>query len=506
MNKKMEDAFKIFLAQKHQIRSGEKVLSEIYSGMEDLKELQAKNLDNLSIIEKKLQEDNLDTLLPEDRIETLLSEFGMSLDDFETTISKESTFNIDLTEEERKKIKEELPTFQKLETIEWDENWEAYLSNVEKYLQKYKLNIEKDLLSQLFSPSNIVKVSKKYDIQFGNLKWNKYDYIAIFLSVGIAFLLDYFIVAIPKTSSFLGREYKGSPITQAFLSFKDKIIEASPEDNNIFGWLKKAQTFLEEKAKVPYDFPADRPDVLGTSVEGLSPKTHRLQSFGHDPILGLLIGTLDIMKAQMTVIDRQGKLHIVDRSNSFSPQSLLDAIILQIAHLLSDIFTPQGIPAPFLSILQCLTHKSPLILREGGAKVSYNDLARYMYVHGYTLDHFFTMSIVPLFIDLCLKTYYKIFYFDTIFLSKEDFDLKKDVKLQSMLIFAHTLATMTNLLKMWLYQWNPLTFNIAQLLKTIQGFYAIYKARQERDKKIEEELVKRWQILYNEISETFEKF
>jgi hypothetical protein len=43
-------------------------------------------------------------------------------------------------------------------------------------------------------------------------------------------------------------------------------------------------------------------------VSGLHPEWHRVQTFGHDPLLGLIIGVADLMRATGTYIDMKGKI------------------------------------------------------------------------------------------------------------------------------------------------------------------------------------------------------
>ncbi len=44
---------------------------------------------------------------------------------------------------------------------------------------------------------------------------------------------------------------------------------------------------------MPYD--AATTKATGSLVSGMRPATHRLQSFGHDPAMGFLVGVADLM-------------------------------------------------------------------------------------------------------------------------------------------------------------------------------------------------------------------
>jgi hypothetical protein len=62
----------------------------------------------------------------------------------------------------------------------------------------------------------------------------------------------------------------------------------------------------EKLAKVPYDAPTTK--ATGGLVSGMRPATHRLQSLGHDPVLGFLVGVADLMHSTGTYIDNAGQL------------------------------------------------------------------------------------------------------------------------------------------------------------------------------------------------------
>ncbi len=66
-------------------------------------------------------------------------------------------------------------------------------------------------------------------------------------------------------------------------------------------------------AKVPFDAQDNR--NTERIINGLSPQYHRLYSLGHDPLLGFIIGVLDIMNGQMTTIDKFGKIVVQDMPN-----------------------------------------------------------------------------------------------------------------------------------------------------------------------------------------------
>jgi hypothetical protein len=119
---------------------------------------------------------------------------------------------------------------------------------------------------------------------------------------------------------------------------------------------------LEKAAKVSYDLSA------GKTVDGLSPKVHRLMSLGHDPILAFIFGTIDIMSGTGTYIDNNGDLQRI--ATYISPEDLVSAFLKVFLHLLSDVFTSAGIQPPFFTLLQLAKTKSPFVLGPSGERVS----------------------------------------------------------------------------------------------------------------------------------------
>lgn len=92
--------------------------------------------------------------------------------------------------------------------------------------------------------------------------------IAAAVTAGVtAALLDFLIVDIPRTSD----------LTR---SLRDLGVDS--------------HNWLSGIAKVPYD------QVTGTGIDGMGPTTHRVQTLGHDPLLGWVYGTLDILRGSLT--------------------------------------------------------------------------------------------------------------------------------------------------------------------------------------------------------------
>ncbi len=413
---------------------------------------------------------------------------------FEISEPDEVIARINPSAEELSVIERNLPKLMPLEVIDPADNWADYCEQANAYASKYKLDLTADPLLQLLTETQIAELERKYNRLFGTLKWTSWDYGAVTLIALVAILTDYFIVAIPSTVNFRGVHYEGSDATAWLRKQSDRIVNSGSNDG-AYSWLNQGRKWLEEQAKVPYD--AQNSRSLDQYVPGLGPHHHRLMTLGHDPILGFVFGVMDILRGTMTVIDGKGMFRVVDRSADYAPSfNIIGAFCKVFAHLLSDIPTSAGIQPPFFSVLQCLAGKSPFILGPSGEKVTWTDAARYMYKHGYTMEHFLTMSIVPMIVELGVRIYYKIANFETAYGDDAQMIVKKDAKLASMLTLGHSLTMSGNILKTGLFGWNPAALNWSELLMLFESFFALYSARRERDQAIDKYLSHNWEVLY----------
>ncbi len=116
---------------------------------------------------------------------------------------------------------------------------------------------------------------------------------------------------------------------------------------------------------VPYDAIATGAHISDT---GLSGTTHRFRTLGHDPILGWIFGTANIITNSLTKNDfvttyqisnnkiirhyPLGTMHMLNNSIEYSkrdPIILPTALARQAIHFGSDYFTKQGLPIPIIS-------------------------------------------------------------------------------------------------------------------------------------------------------------
>lgn len=317
----------------------------------------------------------------------------------------------------------------------------------EKVKEKRSLEVDTidDALNLRFpNDGHITLADKHYQLQTP-------DYIVASLAGGIATLVDFIVVKIPKTTAIKidGKmvEKSGSPLTGFF-----RTIGVDQDDN-----AKKWVTTLETWFKVPYDKSID------SDIKGMCPRTHRLHSLAHDPSpLGFLWGIKDIVQGTFSFVDRDGLLGVQKVADVAGFLEAISAPVKWLGHLISDIYTSAGVPILGWTYLQAFQFGSL-----GDKKRTISDLARYMYVNGYDMRHLVTMSVSQAAIEVIIRIYHflvnegpekKKFYELTS--EREYGQIKNDIKLRRMLYLATSVAAVGNVGKIVAYGGNPLAINI----------------------------------------------
>ena len=294
-------------------------------------------------------------------------------------------------------------------------------------------------------------------------RWDKWDYVIVGTAGFLAALTDFLLVRVPtrlsssgevrKTITYRGKEYAGSPLT----AFLQKHINSTEGNTSWFAdWARQ----LEKTCKVPYD------EVKGSGIQGISGRTHRMQTLGHDPILGFIFGVLDIMRGTVSGFsyDKLTGTHRFVVNNVGAPAStnLIEAFLKQLGHLISDIGTSNGLPPPFFALLQSINVRIPTSPK--GRTVG--EIARWMYLNGYDLRHFIASGITPSVIELVVRAYLMTkIYFDE---GEVKVVLANNPKYRSMLLSAHAIAAAANAGKVAVMQGNPLAVNYAEWLALLR--------------------------------------
>ncbi len=345
------------------------------------------------------------------------------------------------------------------------------VSRAKIHLAEAGVDPNRDPLLQVLGSSEVAEIEKLYKSEFGDIGWDESDYLVVILAGFVATLLDVILVRIPMDGAFLGKMQRGSPLTKWLRENSESVHR---------DYLRH----LEKKSKVPYDL------SIGDVVDGLRPKVHRLMSPGHDPVLGFIFGVIDIMGATGTYIDKNGDLRRL--ATSMSQEDLTVALLKVFLHLLSDVGTSAGIQPPFLTLLQLVKAKSPFVLGPSGEEVSWTNVARYMYTHGYDLRHFATMGIVPASVEMIVRGWWLCKSFES-----GDKPELANAKLTSMLLLAHSIAASGNMLKTGaIFGMNPLALNWAQMLTLFPVMMSWVKESLKREQAIRSALDAEWVSLY----------
>ncbi len=268
---------------------------------------------------------------------------------------------------------------------------------------------------------------------------DRYDILAAVAAGVTAALLDYLLVAVPKESG----------LTNALRSL------STDSDN----WLAGV-------AKVPYD------QVANVDLSGFNPHAHRVQTFGHDPLLGWVYGTMDILRGSLTGVSRSGVVKTLDMGMP-AADTLPVALAIQAMHLVSDIVTPAGLQLPGWSAL--LTIDKSVF----GSEHTVSELSRLMYVRGYDTWHLPTLAVPVLGIEAVLRGYLGLrqvideSYRDELELERmrAGSDRVADLpRYEVMALIARSIAVAGNTGRFVLSGSNPLTLNFPLWLAFAKSF------------------------------------
>ncbi len=341
------------------------------------------------------------------------------------------------------------------------DDWGAVRRAAEANLRERGLEPAQVSLEALLDPAEARRLERRFSGGFQiSASLDRYDLAAAAVAALVAGAVDFFIVRIPADIDYLGKfAQAGSPLTKWLQSL------TVPADNWLARYFKTAYDSVQAGIGV---------------VEGFGPRTHRFQTFGHDPLVGLIIGTIDIMRGGMTAISSGGQIISLAGTGTahFNP---FTAFVWQIMHLLSDGFTKMGLPVPGWSLMQLFQVGS-----FGEKERTIAELARFMYLKGYDFRHFLTMSTSVAAVEVVLRGYFAV-------RQKLDPDYAAEVeqagqaagahgmgdhpRFQAIALGAHMAAAAINAGKVAVYQGNPLAINYAQWLRFFHAAFAFAKTK-----------------------------
>lgn len=469
----MDDIKKALLAQDDQLKRTNKSITEGQKILGQIKENQEEEQGRLDELENEIA-----------ALSDLLGGFTTSGEDF----SDDSSHAFELSKDELLHFKQNHRlNIEPVPIIQLGDDWQKYSESIDDYIATYELDTSIDPLMQLLSPEQFKQLENKFHDQFGNISWNKWDYTIVGLAVVVGFLVDLLVVKLPAGAAekYVPKD-KASPVGKWINNLFDTYL--NPENNS-------AIRNLENWATTPYDAvnikDFDR-IIEETDRLKMNANLHRLKTPGHDPVLGLIFGVLDCMNGTISVFDQKGSMSILDNPN-FQGMNLFTSITKVLAHFITDIGTTRGLVPPFFSVTQAITMDTPFKIDDRGVErqMGLNELAERMYTFGgYNFNHFLTMSLTPLTIEMIVRSYRWMTKPTT------SIEMKSDYKLQSMLTLAHSAAMSSNVIKIWLSGWNPLAFNYAQMLMLVKSFFSLVKAESAYYKIIDKTLMNNWEQIY----------
>ena len=299
-------------------------------------------------------------------------------------------------------------------------------------------------------------------------------------------------------------EHNDKTIEKAHKEANDKFRDKHIEKHGTGHWIN----ILYQT--VPYDITKGSKD-LGVDMGG---KYHRMYTLGHDPVLGWIFGTANILTVCITFnnlhTNRISRIDPITESKKMvitpevvflgqmfkecyndikaDPLNLPAAIFAQAQHLKSDEFTKLGLPVPILSSID-----------EGFASKLYSEnydalcFARDVKIVGASF-------VVSKLIDMIISLLHGLFRKDN-----EDKDLY-EVRSRKILLISNSIASTSSIINASITS-NPKNIDIGSLLNTITHLFTdirfILKIKQEF---IESEIAIKVQKEISEVDALFETF
>lgn len=262
-------------AQSSQLESATDEISDISNGIKQLKQLHSEI--------KQLQKKNLESisnLSPEDAQKLL----QMMQTERNNTASKNESFS---------KIK-------RTKTILTDSDWDLYSNSILEYAKENGIDITTDIFASGLSLQEYVELEDEINGEFARVtKLTKLDISFLFLATALQCCRQYLL------TNFKERLNDQDAANDAKEELKSKNEKEFAEYEGTFTREEKLNIknhlynpTLEEivKNKVPFDINFGAKEI-GSDISKFG---HRFSVLGHDPILGLIVGTANIATRTIT--------------------------------------------------------------------------------------------------------------------------------------------------------------------------------------------------------------
>lgn len=421
--------------------------------------------DGIGIIEKNNEElkgldEEADALI--DKLLIGLNEDSVGKIDFKSIVS-----------EDKLQGKNNIPyVINKTEKIITNNSWSSYVTTYNNYAQKHGLQLDIDPYLTSLSPKEYEELNDEINGEFARRTSiiNKTDltFLAIATALQTAKALLFPLVAgkVGYGNSF----DKDKRLAHNDKSIKD--IERSQKDSYKQKQLEKGteEEWLEILYRKPiFDTTKGSPDI-GVNMEG---GYHRIHTLGHDPILGWIFGTANILTDTITLDTfktyqgQRDPIKILPIRVPFfqlfgdtikvakrGKLNLPAGVIAEGIHLKSDEFTKAGLPVPVLETF------AP----EFAGKLYKNQydalcFARDLKVIG-------SSAAISMFIDIIINLTHAMYYDETKDGSRDLFEIRT----RKILLISNTIATTSNIIYSVVTD-NPKALDIGGLLVTISHLF-----------------------------------
>ena len=312
--------------------------------------------------------------------------------------------------------------------------------------------IKKEKLRVQQVASNIDKHLSDIDAEFeARTKLNDVDIRFLVLATSLQVLRQYLLMPKERMNDKDAAKASHEKNQEIFDKYFGNL--ESENSNSDTYYYAPLNEILDLSNGVPYDvIQGSKKFELGGDNKGLNGNTHRFETLGHDPILGLYFGTLNILtntvttnklrsyhvkkmpdslgrmkptiyaKAQTRKLYEAGKKRITDDKVAFAA-----ALIKQIYHIQSDKNSIKGIPLPGVS---CCS-----------AEIA-NELADYGFDLANT-EMYGKQFVYAMLIDMIISMLHRLFYDKNI---DGDLELYK-VRTKKILDYSGVIASTSNVIK-----------------------------------------------------------
>ncbi len=375
--------------------------------------------------------------------------------------------------------------------------------NRDEYLISNGIDISGEMLTQFFSPNEIKslltiqdEINKEFSKRTSIINKSDLSFLAIAIALHTtkALVFPYIAEKLNYGNNFDANKrlaHDDPNIKKAQKEANDKFKETHSKSAPGYWTNILYQT-------PPYDITAGSP-TIGYNMEG---PYHRLHTLGHDPILGWVFGTANILTDIVTLdnfasyrVIRKPKMKITPESVSIlslfkesydmikaDPLNLLAALFTQKQHYKSDAYTKLGLPVPLLETF--VPEIAGKLYKE-----QYDALCL-----GRDLATISGSAIISILFNIIISATHGLFYNPTQDKSRDLYE----VRTRKILLISNTIASTSNIIASCITK-NPKGLDLGGLLVTISRLFSdirfITKIKKEF---IESELDKR---IYNELQE-----